>query len=77
MPSPRDLDPKFKTEKTDNPPTEPIDLGETENKRSEEDETTNIVYRQRVTNPDGTVGEKVHGPMPVADWPAYEKENNL
>lgn len=68
-PTPRDLDPKFKSETVT-----PEDI---ETNTSEKEEVPMIVYRQQVTNPDGTAGEKVHGPMPVADWPAYEKENNL
>lgn len=63
MPSPRDLDPKFEDAKPK------ID--------SYEPETDNIVYRQIIVNPDGTPGEKLHGPMPRSEWAAYEKENGL
>lgn len=45
-------------------------------KTSTEDDTPMIVYRQPYVE-NGVQHEKVHGPMPVADWPAYEKENNL
>lgn len=85
MATPRDLDPKFKSEKSDVlPPNEnapatgderSVEQAEREEKHDEE--TPMIVHRQRITNPDGTVGEKVHGPMPVADWSAYEKEHDL
>lgn len=37
-----------------------------------------IVYYQQVTDPEtGQATVKTHGPMPVADWAAYERENNL
>lgn len=101
--TPRDLDPKFKTEKSipesenrpetvtsESDPRPQVEnqndlksdalLREEDRVEAEEkydDDTPMIVHRQRITNPDGTVGEKVHGPMPVADWPAYEKENGL
>jgi hypothetical protein len=63
MATPRNLDPKFSDEAEDPTPAEPSG--------------GNIVFRQNVTNSDGTVGEKVHGPMPVSEWPAYEKEHGL
>jgi len=64
MPSPRNLDPKFKNEKvTDDAPE--IEQPETQ-----------IVYRQQVQEGD-TVREIEHGPMNVSDWPAYEKEHDL
>lgn len=66
--TPRDLDPKFKEEK---PPVDP------EVEPKEVSDESLIVFRQNITNPDGTAGEVVHGPMPVADWPAYEKEHKL
>ncbi len=72
MASPRDLDPKFKDEKPETVPTE-----EQEQEQKQDDDTPMIVHRQRITNPDGTIGEKQHGPMPVADWPEYEKEHKL
>lgn len=48
-----------------------------EREAKKDDDTPMIVLRQPITNEDGTPGEKLHGPMPVADWPAYEKEHNL
>jgi hypothetical protein len=36
-----------------------------------------IVYRQPFVDSNGTVGEKVHGPMPVSEWATYSKENGL
>lgn len=65
MPSPRNLDPKFKDEKnvTDEVP-------------ETEDSGTQIVFRQQVQDGD-TVKEIVHGPMPREDWTAYEKEHGL
>lgn len=39
---------------------------------------SHIVYYQQVTDPEtGQATVKTHGPMPVADWPAYEREHNL
>jgi hypothetical protein len=74
-PTPRHLDPKFKDEqpeeKTDETP-ETDDSPETH-----DDETPMIVHNQKIVQPDGSVAEKQHGPMPVADWPAYEKEHKL
>lgn len=68
MPSPRNLDPKFKDEKD-----VPDEVPETVN---ENDEVPQIVFRQQVQEGD-TVKEIVHGPMPVTDWAAYEKEHGL
>lgn len=65
--TPRDLDPKFKDES---------ETSQIEPKDSEKD-VPMIVHRQFFTNPDGTPGEKTHGPMPVSEWAAYEKEHNL
>jgi hypothetical protein len=36
-----------------------------------------ILHRQRFVASDGTAGEKVHGPMPVSEWPAYSAKNGL
>lgn len=72
MATPRDLDPKFRTEKAD-----PVEPETTVEQKDEKKDVPMIVYRQRVILEDGTVGEKNHGPMPVKDWPAYEKEHNL
>jgi len=35
-----------------------------------------IVFREPIIE-DGVQGWKEHGPIPVEDWPAYEKENGL
>jgi hypothetical protein len=78
MASPRDLDPKFRDEKRESVEDTERDVTADELKREEsEDETPMLVHRQRIVQPDGTVTEKVHGPMPQSDWAAYEKENNL
>lgn len=39
--------------------------------------TPMIVHRQQFVDSAGTVGEKVHGPMPVSEWAEYERKNNL
>jgi hypothetical protein len=76
MATPRDLDPKFKTENVT--PQDIVPTEETPEETPEESsEESMIVYRQQIVKPDNTVGEKVHGPMPVSKWAAYEKENNL
>lgn len=38
---------------------------------------TQIVHRHRYVDENGVQQEKVHGPMNISDWPAYEKENGL
>lgn len=38
---------------------------------------TQIVHRHRFIDENGVQQEKVHGPMNISDWPAYEKENGL
>lgn len=43
----------------------------------EKDDTNYIAHREKITNADGTPSEILHGPMPVDEWPAYEKEHNL
>lgn len=85
--TPRDLDPRFKNEKPETIPTvEEQERNENaktdalvteESQEKKDDDTPMIVHRERVMQPDGSVGEKIHGPMPVADWSAYEKENKL
>lgn len=39
--------------------------------------TPMIVSRSQYVDSDGVTRVKTHGPMPVADWPAYEKANKL
>lgn len=36
-----------------------------------------IVHRVPFIDGNGVQQVKEHGPMPVSEWPAYEKENNL
>lgn len=36
-----------------------------------------IVHRAFYTDDQGNQKEKIHGPMPVKEWAAYEKENGL
>lgn len=36
-----------------------------------------IVHFERVVDSAGTVHQKPHGPMPVTEWPRYEKEHKL
>lgn len=75
--TPRNLDPKFKDETQETEEQRTAREADEADEAKKQDETPMIVSRQQIVNPDGTVGEKVHGPMPVADWPAYEKEHNL
>ena len=39
-------------------------------------EETQVVHIERYTE-NGVQHERRHGPMPISEWPAYEKENNL
>jgi hypothetical protein len=71
MPTPRNLDPKFKDEKNVSDETHD------ETPEVAEDNGTQIVYRQQVQKGNGIVEEVVHGPMPREEWPAYEKEHGL
>jgi len=41
------------------------------------DDVPMIVYREPYRDENGAMTEKIHGPMPVEDWPAYEKEHGL
>lgn len=68
-------DDKAVTDAADLPQQERNDANRDE--RREDEETNNIVYRQQVTSPDGSVSEKVHGPMPVEEWADYERKNKL
>lgn len=43
----------------------------------ENDEQPMIVHRERTVDAAGNVQEKEHGPMPVEDWPRYERDNEL
>lgn len=36
-----------------------------------------IVHREQKTDSEGNPVEKVHGPMPVSEYPTYAKENKL
>jgi hypothetical protein len=75
--------PKFTSESQDEAknPTPDIapDAEETSDEKSDarKDDVNMIVSRQQIHNPDGTVTEKQHGPMPVEQWAAYEKEHKL
>lgn len=42
-----------------------------------DNEVSQITHIQRFTGQDGKPAEVVHGPMPVSEWTAYEKENGL
>lgn len=42
-----------------------------------EDDRPMIVYRQTFVDANGVQQTKEHGPMPVEDWAAYEKEHKL
>lgn len=42
-----------------------------------DNEVSQITHIQRFTGQDGKPAEVVHGPMPVSEWSAYEKENGL
>jgi hypothetical protein len=71
-PTPRNLDPKFKDVK----PVTETDVVEDNQTTDTHDETPMIVHKERYM--DGAVQkEREHGPMPVSEWPAYEKEHNL
>ena len=61
MPSPRDMDPKFK---------------DAEPKEMVSEETPMIVHRQQYIDNDGVTQTKEHR-VPVHEWSQYEKENNL
>ena len=96
MPTPRDLDPQFKTVNApagvnDNADTPEVDRNtnssnDADRRSDDADRRSNdevyknggfIVHRQQYVDGDGVAREKIHGPMPVGEWPAYEKENNL
>ncbi len=36
-----------------------------------------IAHRERYVDKDGVQQDRWHGPMPVSEWAAYEKENGL
>lgn len=74
MPTPRNLDPKFKDEKN---VSETTDEKPVTDEQNPDDTGTSIVYRQQVQKGDGTVEEVVHGPMPREEWAEYEKEHGL
>ena len=50
------------------------DTPETE---TEQEDVPMRVMVQRTMGPDGVMHEKVHGPMPDADWPEYERKHGL
>jgi len=79
-PSPRNLDPKFSEESAmpdeDTPQEDTKDV--TPDVAEEEtDDTPMVVYHQPVLKPGGVMETVKHGPMPVSEWAAYEKEHNL
>lgn len=45
--------------------------------RPEDDETPMIVHRETYINDRGVQDVREHGPMPLADWPAYAKKNGF
>jgi hypothetical protein len=75
MATPRSLDPKFvNAEATDSGENvdQPIDAKESR----PEDEVPMIVHVERFQ--DGSVTKtRQHGPMPVSEWAAYEKEHGF
>ncbi len=74
-PTPRNLDPKFKEA---NPPEEVEAVNPSEETDGEQQEpVSQIVYRQQITQPDGTVTVKEHGPMSVTEWFKYAEKNGL
>lgn len=73
-PTPNDMvkkDPTVNTGKDDTPDSTP----EVEPKK--DDNTPMIVGHTHYYDQDGVRQTKVHGPMPVSEWSAYEKEHNL
>lgn len=44
---------------------------------SEESKESQIVHRVNSTDAKGQPVVIEHGPMPISEWAAYEKENNL
>ena len=73
MASPRNLDPKF-IDAT--PSDDGTNVDETETKVKETDDEPMIVHFEKYQ--EGSVQKvKTHGPMPVKDWPAYERENGF
>lgn len=73
MATPRDLDPKFKDEDLK---SDALLRAEDEQAKKNEEDVPMIVHRQPIVV-DGIATEKLHGPMPVSEWPAYEKEHGL
>jgi len=68
--TPRDLDPNAKDKGT----TETVSV-DTDNPNVDD---SMIVHKVVYVDPEtGQPAEKLHGPMPRRDWPAYEKEHNL
>lgn len=79
----------FDTDETVNEPTVPVDdtdRAEYEEWKANRAKTTSpqvddgvpmIVHRTTFVDGNGVQQTKEHGPMPVADWPAYEKEHKL
>lgn len=66
MPSPRDLDPKFKdvdvdTDITTDEPAVEVPM---------------VLHREKYTE-NGVVMEREHGPMPLSEWPAYAEKNGF
>lgn len=59
--------------KTENVETENV---KTENIEYPED-TKFIVHKVRKVDAAGNVVDEIHGPMPIADWPAYAKKNGF
>lgn len=48
-----------------------------EETETEKEDVPMIVHRQTYIDNEGVFREKLHGPMPVSEWAAYEKKNNL
>lgn len=73
MPTPEDV---RKTQESKNAPKEQETRDE--NEVDETEDETHIVSHQQYIDPNtGKASVKTHGPMPVKDWPAYEKKNGL
>ena len=55
----------------------PDETAKTTDAKESRREVPMIVHRVPFVDGNGVQQVKEHGPMPVSEWPAYEKENNL
>jgi hypothetical protein len=76
-----DLKPRNAPRSTPDDTVLPDDVPETEDTpeksdqkwRTPEEDEDAIVYRQNYVDENGIPRTREHGPMPVADWPDYER----